>query len=116
MIPKLEDLHDILSFAKEAVHNGQCFFPVESNQLLEEFDRLNIGDAQEMLTLLAHLLEEIEPKNFVENPKWKASPVYTFVWESPQMKQIMLIKFALRKESFYYFSLQILPPPPKKNI
>src|SRR5688572_6840547 len=110
--PSIREVELKLKAARKCLAQGNRFFGPCVKKLVSEFAALNIGDSSEIWPLLAILMEEISPAHYAgTHPPMKTldtslnSELFVFVWESKTMKQFMYVKFVVKNDIFYYFSL-----------
>ena len=110
--PTKREIDKRLKEARQALLKEQTAF-ANPAKAVGELMELGVGDTEEMWTLILDLLEEIEIDNYVgSNPPQKSyertitdCELWAFDWDSTLLKKRMYLKFAIKKESFYYLSL-----------
>jgi len=61
------EIETIIEQAKLALAQNKGLFDVRSEDIIDEFMELNIGDSKEMWKLLATLLNEIKPTDLINH-------------------------------------------------
>lgn len=110
--PSDRELIKRISEAKKFLKDRQGLF-ANLSKAVGELNNLNIGDANEIWSLIRELLQEISPKDYrgVRPPQKSYEKVIeghellAFSWWSSKLAKEMYIKFVLKNERYYYVSL-----------
>jgi len=95
------EIETIIEQAKLALAQNKGLFDVRSEDIIDEFMELNIGDSKEMWKLLATLLNEIKPTDLISSDRKKI----IFSFNSKKMGKKKTLSFALNDGYFLYLSL-----------
>lgn len=110
--PSDHELLKRLKEAKEYLEDKPGLF-ANPAKVVGELNTLEIGDSNEIWELIRELLGEISPQNYCgTKPPQKSYEksiegleLFAFCWESQKLGKQMYLKFALKKDRFYYVSL-----------
>lgn len=110
--PSDRELNIRLNEAKEFLKNRLGVF-ANPSKAVAELNDLDIGDTNDVWSLIRELLEEITPKDYKgSRPPQKSYEraiagleLLAFSWWSPKSAKQMYIKFVLKDERYYYVSL-----------
>lgn len=110
--PSDGELDKKLKAAKAALKTQTGLF-ANFNKTVGELDALNIEKPNQIWELIAELLEEILPQDYVGSrppaPSYEKTiageELFAFCWDSKKLGQKMYIKFALKNNRYYYLSL-----------
>ncbi len=110
--PSDRELFKRLDEAKECLKNRYGVF-ANPSKAVAELNNLDIGDANDVWSLINELLEEIFPKDYKESrPPQKSYEkliegyeLLAFSWWSRKCAKQMYIKFVLKNRRYYYVSL-----------
>src|SRR5258708_7652928 len=107
--PSHKELQNKILQAKQALSEKKYLFGPNLDKLVEEFMDLNIGNAEEIWSLINELIEEIKIDDYAgTHPPMKSlepnlnCELFVFVWDSKRMNRKMYLKFAI-KEGFQRF-------------
>lgn len=110
--PTDRELFKRIKEAKQFLKDNPGLF-ANASKVVGELNNLNIGNTNEVWTLILEFLEELSPKDYRGTRPPQRSyekliagiELLAFSWWSPKMGKEMYIKFALKKERYYYISL-----------
>jgi hypothetical protein len=110
--PSHKELSGKLKEAQKALGDQDGLF-AEIEKAFGELNELEIGDAEEVWSLIRLLLCEIGPTDYEgSHPPQKSyekailgEELFAFAWHSSCLSRRMYLKFALKSGRFYYVSL-----------